>query len=264
MILQPFIKGGTERISYGKYEYPSGADIIFDFGNPTCTSEFTSNRRVYNVGTANITGSLIPYNNPGPFYPTLTTEYGGAADFRTQGVSGPNYLTWDWKSTQNQTNILIHQIPSGSTTRQTLYYPLAPTTNAQNYIELELAVNNNLDPIGRLYGYIANSSGTPTLAFDNVQIDTRFANSRNGWNVIGITSNGSNNHALYLNETTSSVNTSTITRVDSGTQTTNLAIPKAPISFNAVGRVMGFLQYPRVLSPKELRQVYKVFAQRFG
>jgi len=262
MIFQPFIKGGTERINYGRYEYPSGADIIFDFGNPACTTEFTSNRRVYNVGTANITGSLIPYYNPGPFYPTLTTEYGGAADFRTLSA-GSNYLTWDWKSTQNQTNILIHQIPSGSATRQTLYYPALPTTNAQNYIELEFAVNNNIDPIGRLFVYIANSSGTPTLAFNQVQIDTTFVNGRDGWNVIAITSNGNDNHGLYLNETTSSFNTSTITRVDSGTQTTNLAIAKAPINFNAVGRVMAFLQYPRVLSPKELRQIYKVFSQSF-
>ena len=71
-----------------------------------------------------------------------------------------------------------------------------------------------------------------------------------------MTADASSNHNLYINTNTSSFDNTTITRVTSGTQTT-----KFPFTANA--QIMAFLQYPKILTPKEIRQINKVFAQRF-
>jgi hypothetical protein len=75
--------------------------------------------------------------------------------------------------------------------------------------------------------------------------------------------NASNSHYQYVNVNTSSFDGTTITRVDSGTQRFQLAnrVTAGPNAFNT--NVMAFLQYPRVLTTKEIRQINKVFAQRF-
>lgn len=249
MIPQPFAKGGGERVYFGPYEYPPNADIVFDFGNPTCTSAFDTSRIVYNVGTANITGSLIPYANPSNVYPLLESNYGGTAVFRYIEVGTKyNYVQWDWQSTENETSVFVY-LPNGDQSSTSQYFP---GSAGESSISTQF-----IYPNARVYVNIADSSNNINYdVFGVKQFETGSANGRNGWNIFGVSANSSNNHTLYVNQTTASLDTTNITRTTSGTQTT-----KFPVTANA--RIMAYLQYPRVLKPKEIRQIYKVFSSRF-
>jgi hypothetical protein len=249
MIPQPFVKGGGERVFFGPYEYPAGADLIFDFGNPTCTSAFNTSRIVYNVGSANVTASLIPYNNPGPIYPTLSSTNGGIVQFNSFAF-GDNFMQWDWKSTEDQTNFFIYK---PTALADATFPQTAPTANSMYSVINQFQI---------LYNGIYNSSNTQ---FDSIfggpgsgapTLDTGSLNGRNGWNAITFAADESNLHYQYINTNTSSFDNTTITRVTSATQTTQF--PRT-----AKAQIMAFLQYPKVLTPKEIRQINKVFAQRY-
>jgi hypothetical protein len=244
MIPQPFIKGAGERVYFGPYEYVGGADLIFDFGNPLCTSAFNSSRIVYNVGSANVTGSLIPYFNPGLFYPTLSTDQGGTMVTRyIESGTLTNYLTWDWKSTENQSQIYIYRLNGGQA-------PGSPGLPAN-------AGNNSISSISYSSAdiRIRDSSGGNTGVFSEI-LDTSDSNGRNGYNMVGVTANNSNSQILYINQSTIINASNSITRTTSGTQTFNYGIQTNL-------KHIAFLQYPKILTPKEIRQTYKVFAQRF-
>ena len=248
MIPQPFVKGGGERVFFGRYEYR--ADLVFDFGNPTCTSAFNSSRIVYNVGSAAITGSLIPYNNPGPIYPVLSSNNGGIAIFSAFAF-GENYVQWDWKSTEQQSNVFIYKPNGGQSTGASQTFPEAAGANSIQP-EIYYAPGSS-----RLQIDIADSSNSISYnIFGAKEFNTGSLNGQNGWNIFGVTADASSNHNLYINTNTSSFDNTTITRVTSGTQTT-----KFPFTANA--QIMAFLQYPKILTPKEIRQINKVFAQRF-
>jgi len=259
MIPQPFVKGSSERVFFGPFEYPPGADLIFDFGNGLCTSEFNSNRIVYNAGSANVTGSLIPYNNPGPIYPTLTTDFGGTVLFRRQSGAGTNYVQWDWKSTEQETNIFI-------------YRPQAPTSNSgemgfPGIGAVSASANSlyiNINSIDNLYAGAYNSSNVQfNDLFGGPVLQTGSVAGRNDWNTITYTSNGASLSNLYLNQSAPLINTTTITRVTSGTQTFKFPFISGYEGDNFSSRIMAFLQYPKILTPKEIRQINKVFAQRY-
>lgn len=250
MIPQSFIKGIGERVFFGPYEYPSGADIVFDFGNPLCTSAFGSNI-VYNVGSANITGSLIPYNNPGPFYPTLSTAAGGV--MVTRAIAGrSNYLQWDWKSTAQQTNVFVFALNGTQLNPWSSFLPQeAGASSIRTNIYGNTVVTGSATADVRYY----NSSNAANDIFSTT-LNVDVSNNRNGYNMVTATANASNSHNLYINQTLTASDSTSITRTDSGTQTTNFGV-----SSNM--RIMAFLQYPKVLTPKEIRQIYKVFSVRF-
>jgi hypothetical protein len=260
MIFQSFNKGGGDRVDYGLYEYVPGADIIYDFGNPICTSAFNSSRIVYNVGSVNVTGSLIPYANPGLFYPTLTTDYGGTVVFKRQAGAGTNYVQWDWKSTEQETNIFVYRPNDPGGNSGEMGFPgvgaVSPTANSL-YV--------NLNPSNNLYAGAYDSSNTQyDDLFGGTVLQTGSAEGRNDWNTITYTSNGASVSNLYLNESAPITNTTTITRVTSGTQTFKFPFRSGYTSNNFSSRIMAFLQYPFILTPKQIRQTYKVFSQRFS
>ena len=233
---------------FGQFEYPSGADLVFDFGNPLCTSAFNSSRIVYNVGSANVTGSLIPYNNPGPIYPTLSSNNGGVM-VTTSLASLQNYMQWDWKSTELQTNVLVYA-PNGSQSSGANQF--FPKTAGASSIEVQIIYPNN-----RLFVNISDSSNNKVdFAIPQIQFETGSLNGRNGWNTFIVSADSSSFHALYTNANSSSIDTTPITRTTSATQTTLF-----PQSGNA--QIMAFMQYPKILTPKEIRQINKVFAQRY-
>lgn len=250
MIPQPFAKGGGERVYFGPYEYVPNADIVFDFGNTLCTSAFGSNI-VYNVGSANITGSLIPYNNPGPFYPTLITDNGGLMVTRAIAL-GSNYLQWDWKSTENQTSIYIFAMNGIQLNPWNSKLPLAAGASS---IATSIYGTTALTSSANLSVDIYNSSNSLNSIFEET-LNVDLSNGRDGFNMITANANASTSHKLYINQTLSATDTTSITRTTSGTQTTQFGV-----SSNM--RIMAFLQYPFVLTPKQIRQTYKVFAPRF-
>ena len=254
MIPQPFVKGAGERVFFGPYEYPPDADIVFDFGNPLCTSAFGSNI-VYNVGSANITGSLIPYNNPGPIYPTLNTAAGGVMVTRAFGGGAENqsnFLQWDWKSTAEQTNVFIFALNGTQLNPWSSFLPQeagASSIRANVYGNTVVTASASLDVRFRNSSNQANDIFSTTL---NVGL----SNARNGYNMVGITANASTSHNLYINPSLVASDSTSIPRTTSGTQTT-----KFGVSSNM--RIMAFLQYPKVLRAKDFRQIYKVFSRRF-
>ena len=259
MIPQSFIKGGGERVFFGPYEYPSGADIIFDFGNPICTSAFNTSRIVFNVGSANVTGSLVAYNNPTPVFPTLTTDYGGTVLFKRQAVAGTNYVEWNWKSTQNETNIFIYRPNDPTGNSGEMGFPgVGAVSGSANSLYV------NLNQFNNIYAGAYNSSNTQfDDLFGGPILVTGSAAGRNDWNTITYTSNGASDSKLYLNQSAPIINTTTITRVDSVTQNFRFPFRSGYTGDNFSSRIMAYLQYPKILTPKEIRQVYKVFAQRF-
>lgn len=246
MIFQSFNKGGTDRNNFGLYEYVSGADIIFDFGNPISTGSVGSpNYKVYNVASQNVTGSLIPFNNPGPFYPTFSGSSYGVMVF--ESVAGlDNYMQYTWKSTQEQTNIFCLQSPSPDGESQ---YPNSGA--GANSVYVKLNTTNFL-----IVGMYDSSNTQFDDIFSGITIDKTTGNGRNGWNMITVTSNGSNIHQLYINETLTATSNTTINRVTSASQTFDF-------STNSNNPIMTFMQYPKVLTQKQIRQNYKVFNQRF-
>ena len=251
MIPQPFVKGAGERVFFNRYEYVSGADIIFDFGNPLCTSAFNTSRIVYNVGSANITGSLIPYNNPGPIYPTLESTNGGT--MVTRAIAGlSNYIQWDWKSTQEQTTIYLFKLNGTQLNPWNSKVPLAAGASSiamTNYGNTIVTGSASLDVD------IYNSSNSLNSVFSTT-LNVNASNGRNGYNMVSAEANASTLHNLYINQTLSATDSTSISRSTSGTQTTSFGV-----SSNM--RIIAFLQYPKILTPKEIRQTYKVFSQSF-
>ena len=245
MIPQPFVKGSGERVFFGPYEYPPNADLIFDFGNPICTSAFNSSRIVYNVGNANVTGSLIPYNNPGPFYPTLTTDAGGVMITRAYS-GGSNYMEFDYSSSINQTSITIFAMNGNQLNPWNSYIPKAPTAGG-SYIEMN-AFGNTVNT-GSATLNVTNIGSTQAL---NVDV----SNGRNGYNQISVQANDSTTHNLYVNQTLTLTDSTNVSR-------TNDIATAVRLGLTSNMRIMAFLQYPYILTPKQIRQTYKVFSQRF-
>jgi len=251
MIPQPFVKGSGERVFFGQFEYPAGADLIFDFGNPASfgnTSALSASNAATTSPAAAVTASFIPFNNPSPTYPTYSTDGSGSIVTLSNG-SGTNYLQWQWKSTEQQSNVLIYKPNGNQSSGANQYFPRAAGANS---IETQIVYPNS-----NLYINIADSSNSTTSdVFGVKQFNTGSLNGQNGWNMFVVTANASNSHNLYINANSSSLDTTAITRTTSGLQTTNFGL-----SSNA--KIIAFLQYPKILTQKEIRQIYKVFYQRF-
>jgi hypothetical protein len=251
MIPQPFVKGAGERVFFGPYEYPQGADLIFDFGNPLCTSAFNSSRIVYNVGSANVTGSLIAYNNPGPIYPTLTTSQGGVMVTR-EFAFGSNYLEFDYSSSAEQTDITIFAMNGAQLNPWSSFLPSA---SGNSSMQFNVYGNTVVTGSATLDVTLYNTSNAGSNIF-NTALNVDVSNGRNGYNVISVSANSTNDHKLYINPTLISTDTTTINRANQDN-----GVNKVGLTSNM--RIMAYLQYPKVLTPKEIRQVYKVFSQRF-
>jgi hypothetical protein len=246
MIFQNFVKGGTERVNYGLYEYPPGADIIFDFGNPACTTAYNSSRIVYNIGSANVTASAVPYNNPTPEYPILlTNQYGTMVTRYVGGVDDGNYLQWDWQSNANQTNIVIYRLNGGQ----------VGGANGIPYIPDSDSAIKILGAAPNIVTYY-DTSANGTEVF-NFSVPTSTDNGRNGYNMIVTQANNSNAQYYWQNTTLVGSASNSITRQTSLINQTNY------FGFETNLGYLGFFQYPFILTPKQIRQLYKCFSQRF-
>jgi hypothetical protein len=250
MIPQPFVKGAGERVFFGPYEYPAGADLIFDFGNPLCTSAFGSNI-VYNVGSANVTGSLIPYNNPGPIYPTLSAAAGGVM-ITQEFAFGSNYLEWDYSSSINQTSLTIFALNGAQLNPWSSFIP---DRAGNSSIEFNVYGNNVVTGSATLDVNLFNSSNASTNIFSTT-LNVDVSNSRNGYNLIATSANDSTSHILYLNQSAIATDSTNVTRA---TQSNT----SAQLGKTSNMTIMAHLQYPKILTPKEIRQIYKVFSVRF-
>jgi hypothetical protein len=253
MIPQQFVKGAGERVFFGQFEYISGADLIYDFGNPICTSAFNSSRIVYNVGNANVTGSLIPYN--GNVYPTLSGLQGGVM-ITSASPFASNYMQWDWKSTENQTSIAIFALNGA---QGNPYESFMPQKAGANSIEFDLYGTTALGTSSYFAVNLYDSGNNEYVSSPSAVINNSTGSGTNGYNQAAFSANNSTQHLLYINQKAPILNDANITRTTSGTQTTKFSIATNVSSV----KIMAFLQYPFILTPKQIRQTYKVFSQRF-
>lgn len=76
------------------------------------------------------------------------------------------------------------------------------------------------------------------------------------------TSNGSNEHKLYLDTDSPATSTNTYTRGNSASLTSYINYDSANNAAQDIS-FMGYLQYDRVLTPTEIAQNYAVFSSRF-
>lgn len=244
MIPQPFVKGAGERVFFGPYEYPTGADIVFDFGNPICLTATGSNI-IYNAGIANVTGSLISYNNPGPIYPTFSSTNGGV--MITKAIAGlSNYLEFDYSSSAEQTSVTIFALNGTQLNPWSSYIPKAPTSGGSS-----IQIN--------VYGTtLVTASATLDVSYigttNTLNVDA--SNGRNGYNVISVQANATTTHNLYVNQTLTATDSSSVSR-------SNSIATDVRLGESSNMKIMAFLQYPKILTPKEIRQIYKVFSRRF-
>jgi hypothetical protein len=84
----------------------------------------------------------------------------------------------------------------------------------------------------------------------------------NAWNSYGYTSNGTNEHKMYLSSGSAATATNSFTRGDSATITSYIG-RDAPNNGYLDGYVMAYVQYDRVLTSAEILQNYNVFLPRF-
>lgn len=251
MIPQSFIKGGGERVYFGRYEYPEGASIIWDFGNPLCTTGSASNI-IYNVGSANVTGSLIPYNNPTPVYPTISATNGGVMITNEVAAVGSNYLEWNYSSSLEETAVTIFALNGGQLNPWTSYVPYKAGASS---IEYKVYGNTAITASASFDVNLYNSSNVVSTPFSTT-LNVDLTNGRNGYNLIATSADGNASHNLYINQTLAGTDTSSIGRannVNSGAQ----------LGLSSKMKIMAYLQYPKILTPKQIRQIYKVFAVRF-
>jgi hypothetical protein len=251
MIPQQFVKGAGERVFFGPYEYPTGASIIWDFGNPLCTFASGSNI-IYNVGSANVTGSLVPYNNPSPVYPLISPTNGGVMITNQVAAVGSNYLEWNYSSSFEETAVTIFALNGGQLNPWTSYVPYKAGASS---IEYKVYGNTVVTGSASLDVNLYNSNNilsTPFSTTLNVDIN----NNRNGYNMIATSADNNASHKLYINQTLVGTDTSGIGRA-------NNANSGAQLGLSSKMKIMAYLQYPKILTPKEIRQIYKVFSVRF-
>jgi hypothetical protein len=158
---------------------------------------------------------------------------------------GSNYMQFDYSSSIDQTSITIFALNGNQLSSYNSKIP-SNATPAGSSIQFLVSGNNIVTGSATLDA--SNVSTQPTL---NVDV----SNGRNGYNLIAETSNNTTGQILYVN-TTPIVDTNVATRSNEQSNAVKLGL-----SSNM--RIMAFLQYPFVLTPKQIRQTYKVFSQSF-
>jgi hypothetical protein len=104
---------------------------------------------------------------------------------------------------------------------------------------------------------IVTGSATLNASYVDTQptLNVDVSNTRNGYNLIAETTNNTTGQILYVN-TTPIVDTNVETRNNEQSNGVKLGLTSNM-------RIMAYLQYPKILTPKEIRQVNKVFSQRY-
>jgi len=256
MIPQFFVKASGEQINFENFAYPNGAQLIFDWGNPTSYSPGQGSSGV----TFNVSGST-PSEPQGGFLKVgggsallWTSLYSGSVNLRPSNVS--NYYV-EYPGT----------LPTGAISVVSVYKSdsndvngsLLALTGSNNGINLVMNSSKVITPT-IWYGVSGNTQATLTC---NATLPD------NNWNMVTFTTNGSNEHTMYLNAAISaSIDTNTYDRGLFAPSQRNIKIginninPGNNVSLQ--GYLMATLIYPSVLTKKQIRQLYYVFRKRFA
>jgi hypothetical protein len=226
------------------FNYVSGAKVIFDIGNPS--SYPGTGTTVTNLGSAgsasdgtiNVTGSYQS-NNGGVLYLTntgrkrITFSTAISASFTTQAFLRHVGSTTSWGG--------------GSS-----FYSGFPNIRGNNGVIVTNEVPNTKDVLTILWnGASANLSNIISPNTSDI----------NSFHSYAMSSNGTNDHRLYI-DTTVNATSASISRADSSTITSYINYD-SPNNASTDMEFMGYLQYDRVLNTTELLENYNVFSSRF-
>ena len=252
MIPQFFVKSSGEQINFSKFDYVSGATLVYDWGNPVSYNPgqgaggVTSN--VYNSGAPQ--GQFIAAGAPTTMW---SNAYTGSIQFNSTNKPYVEY---------NGT------LPTGAISIVSIYKPdelasgsLLSLTGSQNGINLVVAGATRVVTPTIWYGAGGNTQATLTCAI------TMSNSANNGWNMVTFASNGLDSHTMYLDS-------GSIQSTDTNTYDRGLFSPVARnirIGMNNInsgnnqtlnGVMIATLIYPFKLSQKQIRQLWYVFRQR--
>ncbi len=227
------------------YNYVSGAKVIFDIGNPA--SYPGSGTLVTNLGSAGSasdgtisTSGLYSSANGGVLNLThsnrdrIQFDTAISASFTTQAFVRHNGSATSWGTSST-------------------YYNGFPNIRGDNGV----IVTNNIDGNTQILTIIWNgsSANVPSGNFiypSDISIFHSYA----------YTSNGTNEHKMYLDTDSPATATDSYSRGNSATLTSYINYD-APNNGSEDLIFMGYLQYDRVLTALEIQQNYDVFSSRF-
>jgi hypothetical protein len=251
MIPQPFGNYGSSGYSLSKFQYVPGADIIFDFANPATTGSVALGLGyASNVIPNGVQMTLQSQYAGGK--PTLGGAAGGSLTFL---ISTLPYVTWNYHMTAAQTTLWFYK-PSGNATLTS--YPAQGnefTVNPQDALKISAGwVTGSFKASSTIF----DNTGAAFNMFTNTVMDT---NSYSGWIMAALTTNGTNQHAFWQNNATGSFNTTSMTRATTANQTVTFGL-QYPNNAGISGELVAFMQYPRQLNQREIKQTFQLFKQR--
>ena len=222
----------------------SGYKVYFDFGNSS--SYPGSGTTVTNLGSGGSAMDGTLTNG------TFSSSNGGVMTFTHTPRS---YITFTTALSASFTTMAIVKHNGSGTSWGTggSYYNGFPNIRGNDGVIITNEVGGNTQVISILWG--GSSAIVPSGNFI-YPADIAVFNS------YAYTSNGTNEHKMYLNTGSAATATNSITRGDSGNITSYINYDQ-PNNGSEDLIVMAYLQYDRVLTSSEIAQNYAVFSGRF-
>jgi hypothetical protein len=223
----------------------SGYKVYFDFGNSS--SYPGSGTTVTNLGSggSGMNGTLV--NSP-----TFSSSNGGVITFVK---SSSQYLQFSTSVTAAFTTMCIVKHDGSGTSWGTAGsdYNGFPNIRGNDGIIITGNIDGNTQVLAIIW-----SGGGASVPSGNFVYPTDISI----FHSYAYTSNGTNDHNMYVDNGTAANSTASLSRGNSGTITSYIGYDQ-PNNGYLNGKVMAYLQYDRVLSSAEIAQNYAFFSPRF-
>ena len=223
----------------------SGYKVYFDFGNSS--SYPGSGTTITNLGSggSGMNGTI----SGGTYYPL---QHGGVMDLFH---SSRDKITFSTDLTAAfTTQAFVRHIGSGTAWGgNSSYYGGWPNIRTDNGFILTNDVGNGTLVLGIIWN--GSSANVPS---DNFIYPTDIS----AFHSYAYTSNGTNEHKMYLDTNSPATSTASYSRSNSATVTSYINYD-APNNGSEDLTVMAYLQYDRVLTSSEIAQNYAFFSSRF-
>jgi hypothetical protein len=223
----------------------SGYKVLFDFGNPSSYSGTGTGVANLGSGGSAMNGSLV--NSP-----VWTSANGGTV---TLEKASSQYIQFDTAISASFTTMAIIKHDGSGTSWGTSAtdYNGFPNIRGDNGIIITGNIDGNTQTLAIIWS--GGGASVPSGNFiypSDISIYHSYA----------YTSNGTNDHNMYLDNGTAANSNASLSRGDSGTITSYIG-RDAPNNGYLNGKVMAYLQYDRVLTSAEIAQNYAFFSPRF-
>jgi hypothetical protein len=224
----------------------SGYKVLFDFGNPASYTP-GGGTGIANLGSGGSAMNGEVFNNA-----TWSSANGGVL---TLVRSSSQYIGFNTNLTAAFTTMAIIKHDGSDTNWGTSSndYNGFPNIRGDNGVIVTPNIDGNTQVLPIIWA--GSSASVPSDNFiypANIGI----------FHLYTYTSNGSNEHKMYLDTQSPAVSNNTYTRGNSGTIQSYIGRDQ-PNNGYLNGKVMAYLQYDRVLSAAEIAQNYAFFSSRF-